>query len=47
MRLYDCDTLTVLAVEESVVDIVIGDMLSAVILITISSFLISCQDLLM
>jgi hypothetical protein len=50
--LYDCDALIVLAVEESIVDIVTGDMLvalelSAVILITISSFLSSCQDLLM
>ncbi len=51
MRFDDCDALIMLAVEESVVDIVTGDMLvalelSAVILITISSFLSSCQDLL-
>jgi hypothetical protein len=47
----DCDALIMLAVQESIVDIVTGDMLlalelSAVIWITISSFLSSCQDLL-
>ena len=52
VRLDDCNGLIVLAVEESVMDIVTGDMLvalelSAVISITISSFLSSCQDLLM
>ncbi len=51
VRFVDCDALIMLAVKESDVDIVTGDMLvalelPAVILITISSFLSSCQGLL-